>query len=132
MLAKRLKFLREKQGMGQQKVCTALNIEQSTLANYENGKRVPKIDILIKIAQYYNVSTDYLLGLSDVESQNLIPEPKSNEATSKILTTFQQLNGDNQDILIGEAKKLLKEQKLEKSVAADNSSQRTGTDNLGK
>lgn len=78
------------------------------------------------------MSTDYLLGLSDVESQNLIPEPKSNEATSKILTTFQRLNGDNQDILIGEAKKLLKEQKLEKSVAADHSLQKTGTNNLGK
>ena len=63
MLAKRLKLLREKQGKGQQEVCAALNIEQSTLANYENGKRVPKIDILIKIARYYNVSTDYLLGM---------------------------------------------------------------------
>ncbi len=65
MLAKRLKLLREKQGKGQQEVCAALNIEQSTLANYENGKRVPKIDILIKIARYYNVSTDYLLGMAD-------------------------------------------------------------------
>ena len=63
MLAKRLKLLREKQGKGQQEVCAALNIEQSTLANYENGKRIPKIDILIKIARYYNVSTDYLLGI---------------------------------------------------------------------
>lgn len=65
MLAKRLKLLRESYNKSQQEVCNALNIEQSTLANYENGKRIPKIDILIKISTYYNVSVDYLLGLTD-------------------------------------------------------------------
>ena len=49
-----------------QEVCSELNIEQSTLANYENNKRVPKIDILIKLAEYYNVSVDCLLGLKKV------------------------------------------------------------------
>lgn len=68
MLAKQLKKLREANGKSQQEVCNALNIEQSTLANYENGKRIPKIDILINIASYYNVSIDYLLGLTDSKS----------------------------------------------------------------
>ena len=61
MIGKQLKFLRELKGKSQQEVCSILNIEQSTLANYENDKRVPKIDILIKLAEYYNVSVDCLL-----------------------------------------------------------------------
>lgn len=69
MLAKQLKKLREANGKSQQEVCNALNIEQSTLANYENGKRIPKIDILINIASYYNVSVDYLLGLTNGKFQ---------------------------------------------------------------
>lgn len=66
MLGKQLKILRELKKKSQQEVCSALNIEQSTLANYENDKRVPKLDILIKLAEYYNVSVDCLLGLKKV------------------------------------------------------------------
>ena len=63
MLGKQLKLLRESRQKSQQEVCSALNIEQSTLANYENGKRIPKIEILIKIAEYYQCSVDFLLGI---------------------------------------------------------------------
>lgn len=66
MLGKQLKLLREVKGKSQQEVCTALNIEQSTLANYENDKRIPKLEILIKLAEYYKVSVDCLLGLRKV------------------------------------------------------------------
>ena len=68
MLGKQLKMLRELKGKNQQEVCTTLNIEQSTLANYENDKRIPKLEILIKLAEYYNVSVDCLLGLKKVGS----------------------------------------------------------------
>jgi len=68
MLGKQLKMLRDLKKKNQQEVCSALNIEQSTLANYENDKRIPKLDILIKLAEYYNVSVDCLLGLKKVNS----------------------------------------------------------------
>lgn len=61
----RIKKLREENGLMQQDVCNTLNIEQSTLANYENNRRVPKTDILIKIANYYGVSLDFLVGMTD-------------------------------------------------------------------
>jgi transcriptional regulator with XRE-family HTH domain len=70
MLGKQLKLLREAKQKSQQEVCSALNIEQSTLANYENGKRVPKIEILIKIAEYYNCSVDFLLGIEKSGGDN--------------------------------------------------------------
>ena len=62
MLGKQLKLLRETAGKSQLEVCSALNIEQSTLANYENDKRIPKLEILIKLAEYYKVSVDCILG----------------------------------------------------------------------
>lgn len=88
MLAKQLKSLREISGKSQQEVCAALNIEQSTLANYENGKRVPKIEILIKIAEYYNVSMDFLLGVSKKKS------PHSGMVFSDEVQTIDQENGN--------------------------------------
>lgn len=65
MIGSRLKILREEREMGQQDLCKLLSIEQSTLANYENNRRTPKLEILIKIAKHLNVSTDYLLGLTN-------------------------------------------------------------------
>lgn len=61
----RIKKLREENGLMQQDVCNTLDIEQSMLANYENNRRVPKTDILIKIANYYGVSLDFLVGMTD-------------------------------------------------------------------
>ena len=128
-IGKQLKLLRESKHKNQQEVCYALNIEQSTLANYENDKYIPKVDILIKLANYYNVSVDYLLGLKNTTSYE---NPKITDTGQKLLNTFIKLNEDNQDIIIGEAKKLLKEQYYEESVSAEESLKRTGTDNLGK
>ena len=79
-VGKQLKQLRNELGKSQIEVCEALHIEQSTLANYENEKRIPKIDILIKIASYYNVSVDYLLG-NDVPKET---SAKPNKETSNI------------------------------------------------
>ncbi len=65
MIGERLKLLRAQRQESQQDVCTAINIEQSTLANYENNKRIPKLEILLKIAEHYNCTIDYLLGRED-------------------------------------------------------------------
>ncbi|MBQ9200641.1 MAG: helix-turn-helix transcriptional regulator [Lachnospiraceae bacterium] len=64
MIGTILKQLRLSKGKSQIELCSDLNIEQGTLANYENDRRVPKLDILIKIADYFDVSVDYLLSRS--------------------------------------------------------------------
>lgn len=58
----RLRLLREERGFLQQDVCQALNMAQSTLANYERNRRVPKADMLVRFANFYHVSVDYLTG----------------------------------------------------------------------
>lgn len=58
----RLKDLREDADVKQQEIADYLHIKQNTYSQYENGKRQLPIDILIKLADFYNVSTDYILG----------------------------------------------------------------------
>ena len=60
----RLKELREDNDIKQKDIAQYLHIRQNTYSQYENGQRQLPIDVLIKLAQYYNVSTDYILGLS--------------------------------------------------------------------
>lgn len=66
--AERLKTLRENAGKKRQEVADSLGITRASLEYYEKGKRKPDIEVLAKVAKYYGVSTDYLLGLSVVPS----------------------------------------------------------------
>ena len=61
----RLKILRDENQVSQKELAQYLNIKQNTYSQYETGKRELPIDILIKLAKYYNVSTDYILELDD-------------------------------------------------------------------
>ncbi|MBQ6902240.1 MAG: helix-turn-helix transcriptional regulator [Oscillospiraceae bacterium] len=60
----RLKDLREDRDIKQKDIAEYLHIKQNTYSQYENGQRQLPIDILIKLSEYYNVSTDYILGIS--------------------------------------------------------------------
>ena len=59
---KNLKILRKQQGLGQIEMAKRLNLAKSTYARYEIGETEPDLDTLIKLADYFGCSVDYLLG----------------------------------------------------------------------
>ncbi len=63
----RIKELRENRRLIQAILASELNITQQSLSKYERDITTIKIDILKSIAEYFNVTTDYLLGVSDVK-----------------------------------------------------------------
>ncbi|MCH5160171.1 MAG: helix-turn-helix transcriptional regulator [Clostridiales bacterium] len=63
--AQRLKELRTENNLTQKQVAVRLGIRQQSYTRYENGSGEPSLDTLIAIARFYNVSVDYLLGLTD-------------------------------------------------------------------
>ncbi|MGG1215300.1 helix-turn-helix domain-containing protein [Micromonospora provocatoris] len=65
MLGVRLKYLRKSNNKTQQDIADILGITRPAYTAYEQGKRNPDYEILEKIADYYNVSIDYLLGRTD-------------------------------------------------------------------
>lgn len=69
----RLKGLREDKDLLQKDLAKVLNVTQVAYSCYEIGRRQIPIEALIKLAQFYNTSTDYLLGLTDERK----PYPKS-------------------------------------------------------
>ena len=58
---KGLKIKKKKKNLNQQKVAIDLNISREALSHYENGKREPSLDMLIKMSDYFNVSIDFLI-----------------------------------------------------------------------
>lgn len=64
----RLRFLRNENGESLEKIAQYLNVTIQTISNYETGKRDMTPDTILKLAEYYNVTTDYLLCKSDIRN----------------------------------------------------------------
>lgn len=61
----RIRSLREDMDLTQKEIADFLHIKQNTYSQYENGHRQVPIDVLVKLARYYNTSIDYLVGETD-------------------------------------------------------------------
>ncbi|KAF5048666.1 helix-turn-helix protein [anaerobic digester metagenome] len=69
-----IRNLRIKNNLSSKELSKILNISESSVSLYESGKRKPSLGLIIKIADYFSVSTDYLLGLSHKENENNMAE----------------------------------------------------------
>lgn len=65
-----LKYLRKSRGYTQIAIQMKTGIEQALLSKFENGERIPPTDTLIRLADFYNVSIDYILCRTDVPEVN--------------------------------------------------------------
>ena len=82
----RIKQLRENRGLIQEILAAELGITQQMLSKYERDILCIKVDVLMKIAEYFNVTMDYLLGISEVK-RDLQGQMKMN----KTLDTYYDL-----------------------------------------
>ncbi|MBQ7628763.1 MAG: helix-turn-helix transcriptional regulator [Selenomonadaceae bacterium] len=94
MLARRLKELRFKNDITQAEFAQAIGVAQQTVGGWEKNYSSPSYELLNRIANYFNVTTDYLLG-RDVK----IPPPLSPEQRN-LLNGFDELNEAGRNALI--------------------------------
>ena len=74
-------LLRKERGLSQKQAAADLDVTQALLSHYENGKRECGLDFLVRAADYYNVSVDYLLGRSPMSSGASLTEQELPEST---------------------------------------------------
>lgn len=67
----RLKELRNSKNLSQEELGEILGVRKSSISNWETDKATPTYDILIKLAQYFNVTTDYLLGFTQEDMDRI-------------------------------------------------------------
>lgn len=97
----RIRQLREKRGLIQEILAAELGITQQMLSKYENDITVIKMDILKRIAEYFNVTTDYLLGVSDVK-RDMQRQMKMNETLDKyydLVEIYKELDAYDQEMI---------------------------------
>jgi transcriptional regulator with XRE-family HTH domain len=107
--------LRAEKNISQRQLAKELSVSVGVVGMWETNKRLPSLECFISIIDYFAVSADYLLRNDRRlrQEEYISTHTELPTETQKILETFSSLNEDNKDILIGEAKKLLKNQHLE-------------------
>ena len=94
MLAERLRDLRRRNNITQAKFARAIGVAQQTVGGWEKNNSSPNYELLNKIANYFNVTTDYLLG-----REEKAPPPLSLEQRN-LLSGFDELNEAGQNTLM--------------------------------
>jgi transcriptional regulator with XRE-family HTH domain len=108
MFSTRLEKLRERNGLTQKELATKLGIARTTYSGYENGAREPDLVTLNKIADFFDVSVDYLLGRTD--------DPRMFHEDYKILQDIIDLSDDeiiNKVKIYYEGMELTRDEKIE-------------------
>lgn len=91
LISSRLCDLREKSGVSQDVVAEACNISRVALTRYENGQREPRMQIAARLADYYGVSVDYILGRD--EKTEPLTDNRSKQRNEKIEEATKILQG---------------------------------------
>lgn len=101
IFSERLKELRMEKGLTQNEFAEQFKIAQGTVGNWETGNRQPDFVMLDKIANYFNVSADYLLGITE-EKRPTVQEDDGprNDKERLILELFRQAPDALQDLAL--------------------------------
>lgn len=103
----RIKELREDKKESQQKLAMLLNVSQTMISRYELEQAYPDVEMLIKLAQHFGVSVDYLIGLSESK----LPYTKSNlsEQEQQMLFLFKRLSKTQKEKAVSYIEGMLEE-----------------------
>ena len=118
-LGERLKLLREENKITQEQLAEHLGVGRPTIAGYETKGKQPSFEILDKIADFFNVSIDYLLGRSDIKNPSTVSiedDNKKDSTSNEIAEQIDKLSPESQE----ELKKLIELYKL-KDMQKNNS-----------
>ncbi len=115
IFAERFKALRTDGGYTQQEIANLFNVTRACICYWESGKRVPDYVNLVEICKFFRVSSDYMLGVSDVRRSNIV-EDGSEYKTNNILD-ISRLTEDHKRELRDYYNYLLKKQSDERKIS---------------
>lgn len=110
--SKRLIDLRESKNMKQSELSTIVGLQSSAISKYEKGSTQPSLETLAKFAEYFEVSVDYLLGLSSIK--NPYSADKFTPKEAELITKYRKLSPERQIRIDERINTMLDEMTLEK------------------
>ena len=93
LIAEKIKALRTEKCLTQQELANKIEVSKNSVSLYETGKKYPSLVTLCKIATVFNVSTDYLLGLSNAKETEFTDlDDIQLDILRKLIHQFEQFN----------------------------------------
>ena len=102
----RIKEIRTAKGLTMREAAKQLGLAPSTYCNYETGEREPNSEMLIRLADFYGVSIDFMIGRDDereVKSQMSVTKQEAD-----LITTFRTLSAEQKELILSTAKAIKK------------------------
>lgn len=94
---------RELKNLSQNDLANILGVSQQSISKYENGSREAGYDILIQMSKFFDVSIDYLLGLSNVRKIETTQNEQLSTDETRIIDAYRTIDSDGKQILLGKA-----------------------------
>lgn len=102
-----LKELRKSKGFStMQEFCNASNISFSTYQNYESGKRLPTAEFLMQIADFYGVTTDYLLGREEPKGEDIFNMLPIDDYSKTVVRVYAALSPKERQNFVDAVRKI--------------------------
>lgn len=105
-----LRDLRKGRNLTMKSLGAIIGVAESTISQYESGKREPDFSTLQKLADYFNVSVDYLLGRTDKKETAAPKDDGLTPLERELMDLLQHLTPDQKRLLLAQIKLLLAEQ----------------------
>lgn len=96
----RIKSLREEAGISQKAIAEQFCVAQNTVSSWETGKRDPDTDTVIRIANFFDVSVDFLLGISDIKKAPSHEDADLSSDEAALLMDFRKLTEDQKAFVL--------------------------------
>lgn len=103
----RLKDLREDCDLKQSELCEKINISKNTYVNYEQGKREPPFELIIKLANFYEVSIDYISGKTN--NKKGINQSDLSDREQRLISIFREMTREEQGRLLERAEIIIED-----------------------
>ncbi len=96
-MVKNLRKLRINRGISQQQLADVMGTTQQSVNKYENHNVEPDISALIKLADYFETSIDYLVGRNSSVEQNIVEEVEPTKEESALIRNYRHLSKDEKE-----------------------------------
>ena len=97
---KKIFELLQERDISQYRLAKETGISEGNVTGWKAGRALPSVDALIKLSKYFDVSTDYLLGLTDNPAPSSATTPGISLVSPPILTLYNQLDGTHKKMAI--------------------------------
>lgn len=95
----RIRDIRKQNGVTMKELGKAVGVGESTISMYENGKRQPDNTMLMKIADYFSVSVDYLLGRDEQQKKPTVEDDGLSDRQRAFMESVRSMSPEDLDLL---------------------------------